>query len=110
MAINLRGTGGLADDLRRGRREDQSFSYLTDVLDDANEAMGIVPCHVVIGQVLCHYPAVWLWGSSGAEEMKGDLLQFFTFKYRHAVSSSGLGFVQRWNYTFKCLLTQWQKD
>jgi hypothetical protein len=110
MAINLRGAGGLADDLRLGCREDQSFSYLTHVLYDANEAMGIVPCHVVIGQVLRHYPAVRLWGSGGAEEMKGDLLQFFTFKYRHSVSSSGLGIVPRWNYTFKCPFTQWQKD
>jgi hypothetical protein len=88
MAINLRGAGGLTDDLRPGRREDQPLLDLTNVLYDSNEAMGIVPCQVIIGQVLRHYPAMLLWGAGSAEEMKGDLLQLFTPERRHWVPSS----------------------
>jgi len=87
VTIHLRHAGRIADDLRFGRRDNHPFFDLTDVLNDSNEAMRIVTCQVVIGEVLRHDPAMFVWGPGSAEEMEGDLLQLFTLERRHQVSS-----------------------
>ena len=86
MAVDLSRGRGLADDLRFGRRKEQSIFDLLEILDDANKPVGIVARQIVVGQMLRHDPAVFLRRPGGAEEMKGNFFQLFTRYLGHETS------------------------